>query len=407
MQRFILPIILYLLFTADLTAGDSYQQGTITLIADDTFAQGIDWSKLFIANLPSPPKPQMRTKESIALAPDNSVYVIEYTNLTAGSLFRFDSFGKLQDTQSDTSGKFNASVWARHPELGAVTDNNELWISEYGSLARCDRQGHVLKRIKLDHPVTDVLYLKDGVLILSGYVVAEKASLKLSVIRFDTRTGKETVIAGYNQKPFDIPLKVQFDTAKGKAAAIVTIGMTSRIGRLIIASTPDGKLVAGYADSPEIRIFSPEGRKIGGFTLPIERPTLNPDLKAQAVQRINSSLDSLAAGKKASVEDIARAREKLKAYPTALPYYSNLLTDDRGNILVFLADPDNSAKVEFMAFTQSGKFLGKCRFILPQGVSLRVDGRKQMAIRNGRLYAMILKDISGKKQVQLARFKFE
>lgn len=407
MQRLILPVILCLLYTVRLTAGDIYQKGTIILIPDDAFSQNVDWSKLFIANLSSPPKPQMRTKESMALAPDNSVYVIEYNNQTTGTLFRFDSFGMLKDTKSDTSGKFNASVWAGHPDLAVVTDNNELWISEYGGLARCDRQGHVLKRIKVDHPVTDLLFIKGGALMLSGYVVADKASLKLSVIRFDIQTGKETVIASYNQKPFDIPLKVQFDTAKGRVDAIVTIGVASKIGRLMIASTPDGKLATGYSDSPEIQIFSPDGRKISSFTLPIERPTLNPELKAQAVQRINSSLDSLAASKKASAEDIERAREKLKEYPTALPYYLNLLTDDRGNILVFLADPDNSAKVEFVAFSQSGKFLGKCRFILPQGMSLRVDGRKQMAIRNGWLYALILKDVSGKKQVQLARFKFE
>jgi hypothetical protein len=141
--------------------------------------------------------------------------------------------------------------------------------------------------------------------------------------------------------------------------------------------------------------------------LPFERPTLSPQLKAQAVQRINQNLESLAAGKKVAADEIERAKEQLKNYPTSLPYYSNLLADDRGNILVFLTDSDNSTKVEFMAFSQSGKFLGKCRFILPQGVSLRVDGRKQMAIRNGWLYALILKDVSGKKQVQLARFKFE
>lgn len=409
MQHLIMPVILYLLFTANLTAGNIYQKGTLTLIPDDTFAQGIDWSKIFTANLPSLSNNQMRTQESMALAPDNSVYVIEYNNLTAGTLFRFDSFGKLQDAKSDKSGKFNASVWASHPELAAVTDNNELWISEYGGLARCDRQGHVLKRIKLDHPVTDLLFLKGGALMLSSYVVTGKASnpFKISVILFDTQTAKETVIASYNQNPFTIPLNVKFDTAKGMVGAIVTIGMTSKIGRMIIASTPDGNLVTGYSDSPEIQLFSPEGRKISSFTLPIERPVLNPELKAQAVQRINSSLDSLAASKKASAEDIGRAREKLKEYPTALPYYLNLLADDQGNILVFLADPDNSAKVEFMAFSQSGKFLGKCRLILPQGVSLRVDGRKQMAIRNGWLYALILKDVSGKKQVHLARFKFE
>jgi hypothetical protein len=88
-------------------------------------------------------------------------------------------------------------------------------------------------------------------------------------------------------------------------------------------------------------------------------------------------------------------------------YYSNLLTDDQGNILVFLADPSDSENVEFMAFSQSGKVLGKCRLALPQDVSLRLDLRKQMIIRDGWLYALIQKNVSGKKQVQLARFKLE
>jgi hypothetical protein len=90
-----------------------------------------------------------------------------------------------------------------------------------------------------------------------------------------------------------------------------------------------------------------------------------------------------------------------------LTYYSNLLTDDQGNILVFLTDPSNSENVEFMAFSQSGTALGKCRILLPQGVSLRLDRRKQMVIRNGWLHALIHKNVSGKEQVQLARFKLD
>jgi hypothetical protein len=409
MQRLILPFFLYLLSTANLTAGDIYQKGTLTLILDDTFAQGIDWSKLFSANLSNPPKPQMRAHESIALAPDNTIYVVEYNNMTTGNLFKFDAGGKLQSKSPDSTGKTNASLWARHPQLAAVNNQNEIWISEYGGLARCDRQGHVLARTKLDYSISDLVSLNNGALMISSSVISNKPSnpFKLSIILMNTQNAKETLIASYYQNPFTIPMQIGYEPAKGTVGSILLIGMPSKNAKLVISSAPNGNLIAGYSDSPEILIFSPEGRKIGGFALPIERPALSPELKAQAMKRISQNLDSLAASNKVAPDEIERAREKLKGYPTALPYYSNLITDDQGNILVFIADPDNSAKVEFMAFSQSGKFLGKCRFIPPQGVSLRVDGRKQMVIRNGRLYALILKAISGKKQVQLARFKFE
>jgi hypothetical protein len=409
MKRIILQGLLCISCTFCLIAGDIYQKETLTLVPDNTFAQGVNWARLFVANLPDPPKPQMRTHESIALAPDNTIYVIEYNNMTKGTLFRFDAGGKLQDSKPDTSGKMNASVWARHPELAAVNDKNELWISEYGSLARCDRQGHVLARTKIDHPISDFLFLKSGALILSSYVVTNNPSnpLKDSVILMNPHTSKETMIASFFQNPFAVPLQIKFKTGQGITGGIISIGMPSKMARLVIAGAPNGNLIAGYSDSPEIRIFSPEGRKISGFKLPIERPILNAELKAQAVQRIRQNLDSLAADRKAAPDEIERARDKLKDYPTELPYFSNLLVDDQGNILVFLTDPDNSAKVEFMAFSQSGMTLGRCRVILPQDVSLRVDGRKQMIIRNGWLYALINKNVSGKKQVQLARFKIE
>jgi hypothetical protein len=51
--------------------------------------------------------------------------------------------------------------------------------------------------------------------------------------------------------------------------------------------------------------------------------------------------------------------------------------------------------------------MGTCRLALPQGITLRLDRPKQMVIRNGWLYALVHKDIAGKKQVQLARFKIE
>jgi len=62
----------------------------------------------------------------------------------------------------------------------------------------------------------------------------------------------------------------------------------------------------------------------------------------------------------------------LKGYPAVLPYYSNLLVDDQGNILVFFSNSDNSANVEIMAFSPVRKALGSCTLSLPQGVLIHV-----------------------------------
>ncbi len=409
MKRLVLLVVWCISLVFNLIGSDIYQKGTLKLIPDDTFAQGIDWSKFFIAPLPAPPKPTMETHEYLALAPDNTIYVVESSNFTAGTVFKFAADGTLLSTKADTPGKFNPSVWAKHLELPAVNDKNELWISEYARLNRCDKQGNVLAVTKLDHPITDLIFLKGEALVLLGYGIGGPGNgdFKGTVSLLNTQTAKETVIERFSGKPFYIAMPVRLEGGRGMVGGILGMGMPSNVGKPFISGTPDGKLVVGYSDSPDILLFSPEGRKLGSFTLPIQRPTLNPELKAQAVQRINQSLDSLAASKKASPDDIERAREKLKDYPTALPYYSNLLTDDQGNILVFLTDPLNSANLEFMAFSQSGNALGTCRFTLPQGVSLRVDGRKQMAIHAGWLYALIHKNVSGKEQVQLARFKLE
>jgi hypothetical protein len=404
MKHLVLLVVWCMSLVFNLIGSDIYQKGTFKLIPDNTFAQGCDWSKLFTANLPTPPQPYMETHEYLALAPDKTIYVIEHNNYNAGTVFKFAADGTLLSTKADMSGKVNPSVWAKHLELPAVNDTNELWISEYTRLNRCDTEGNVLAVTRLDHPITDLLFLKGGALMLSGYVVTGQPSnpIKLFVSLLNAQTAKEAVIANFNEKAFNFVLKLE------KGQGMLSIGTPrGSVGKPFIAGTPDGNLVVGYSDSPEILLFSSEGRKIGGFTLPIQRPTLNPEQKNEAVQRISQSLDSLAADKKVSPDEIERAREKLKDYPTALPYYSNLLTDDQGNILVFLIDPLNSANVEFMAFSQSGNALGTCRFILPRGVSLRVDGRKQMAIHAGWLYALIHKNISGKEQVQLARFKFE
>lgn len=409
MKRLVLLVVWCISLVFNLIGSDIYQKGTLKLIPDNTFAQGCDWSKLFTANLPTLPQPYMETREYLALAPDNTIYVIEHNNYNAGTVFKFAADGTLLSTKADTPEMFNPSVWAKHLELPAVNDKNELWISEYARLNRCNGQGNVLATTKLDHPIADLLFLKGGGLILStGYSIAlGQGVVKNTVSLLNAQTAKETVIARFSGKPFYIAMPVKLEGGRGMVGGILGMGMPSNVGKLFIAGTPEGKLVVGFSDSPEILLFSSEGRKIGGFTLPIQRPTLNPEQKAQAVQRISQSLDSLAAGKKASADEIERAREKLKEYPTALPYYSNLLTDDQGNILVFLTNPGNSAIVEFMAFSQSGKALGKCRITLPQGVSLRLDGRKQMAFRDGWLYALIHKNVSGKEQVQLARFKLE
>ena len=409
MKRLALLALSCLLLAINLIAGDIYQKATIKLIPDDTFAQGVDWSKLFIANLPTPPKPYMETRESMALAPDNTIYVVEHNNLDIGKLFIFGPGGALQGTEPDASEKVKSSIWSKTPYSAFVTDKNELWINEWRGIARCDRQGRVLAITKVDHAVSDFLFLKNGALIISGWVVTTRRSdpIKLSISLLNTQTAKETVITSSYQKPFAISFTLLPEKDQGKEGGLLMMGTPAKAGKMFIAGTPEGTLVAGNSESPEILIFSPEGRKIGGFTLPIQRPILNPELKMQSVQSVSKNIDSLAGSGRVPPDEIERARGMLKDYPTALPYYSNLLIDDQGNILVFLTNPDKSSNVEIMALSHFGKALGTCRLALPQGVSLRLDRPKQMIIRDGWFYALIRKNVSGKEQVQLARFKLE
>jgi hypothetical protein len=408
MKRLILLALSCLSLGFNLVAGDIYQKGTIRLVPDETFARGIDWSKLFIANLPGSPKPFERTHEYLALAPDNTIYVVEYNSNTAGTVYKFAANGDLQSTKAPVPGKSNSNVWAKHLELPAVNDRNELWISEYARLARCDAQGNVLSVTNIKNGIEDLLFLKGGNLVLIGYNTARL---------YNPQTAEETVITRFTPpKPFAItmtllPLEPAKQEALKKVTGMVGGGVAiiapGNMGKMKIAGTSDGKLVVGHSESPEIRIFSPDGHKISSFTLPFQRPTLSPEQKAEAVQRISQNLDSLAANKRVAADAIEKAKEQLKNYPSEVTYYSRMLTDDLGNILVFLTDPANSGIAEFMAFSQSGKMLGRCHLALPQDVSLRLDRRKQMAIRDGWLYALIQKNVSGKPQVQLAKFKLE
>lgn len=407
MKHHILLAALYLFAGCNLFGGDIYQRGTLNLIPDDTFAQGIDWSKLFIANLSTSPKPFERTHEYLALAPDKTIYVVEYNSNTAGTVYRFTPNGTLASTKAPMTGKSNPNMWARHLELPAVNSRNELWISEHARINRCDAKGNVLSVTSLKQSIEDLFFLKGGELAILG---------NYSIRIWNPQTAEETVIAKFPQRsPFAISLPMQpLEPAKqekprGVPGTIVGgIGFVAphTMGKLIFAGTPEGNLVVGYSDSPEIQLLSPEGRKLNSFTLPIQRPALSPEQRAQAMQRISQSLDSLAAGRKAPDNAIERARQQLKDYPSEVTYYSNLLTDDQGNILIFLTKPNDPANLEFMAFSPTGKVLGTCRLILPQDISLRLDRRKQLEVRDGWLFALIHKNVSGKKQVRLARFKF-
>lgn len=409
MKRLILLAVSCLSLSFNLVAGDIYQKGTIKLIPDDAFARNIDWSKLFISNHPESPRPFERTREYLALAPDNSIYVVEYNSNTAGTVFKFAANGTLESTKAPVPGKSNPDMWARHLAMPTVNEKNELWISEHARLDRCDAQGNVLSVTSLKNSVEDLLFLKGGQLVFIGNNTARL---------WNPHTAEETVITRYDPpKPFAITLPfLPLEPAKQEALKKVPgtivgggIGILSpgNMGKMKIAGTSDGRLVVGHSESPEIRILSPDGHRISSFTLPFQRPTLSPEQKAEAVQHIIQNLDSLVANKRVAPDAIEKAKAQLKDYPSEVTYYSSLLADDQGNILVFLTDPSESENIEFMAFSQSGKVLGKCRLDLPQDISLRLDLRKQMAIRDGWLYALIQKNVSGKKQVQLARFKLE
>ncbi len=330
---------------------DIYRTGNLKLTPDSEFAVGTDWEKVFPDyNLVSYGNPIGRYK-SIAVAPDGSIFVGNYSSYT---IQKFDAKGKLIKTFGKR-GNADADFKQR-PTLGGVVGGKYVFTHEHnGHIKLFTLNGDFVKNILLDYMPLKAIALESNKIAVVGHVpMGEKVRYVVTLI--DPETGATKIIRRFDDI-FDrnVSLSVNKNGYLYSYSPIV-----SRVN-VIIRAIPDGNIIVGVTDSKRIEIYNSNGKLAKSFDLDLTNLLYPEDLRKE----FTTQMERMVVDEKFSKSDISPIYEK-DFFPKNMPLYYNIIVDPSGNLLVFkFTDEDVDHKFRVYAFDGKGTNLAEANFEIP------------------------------------------
>lgn len=327
-----------------------YEKGTIKLVPVSDFGISSNWETLFFD-----------TNKDLTVAPDGSIFV---SNNRQHNIFKFSKSGEY-------AGKFGRKGQGPgdtyQPGDLSILDGKYLVVGERATLRRIsvfDLSGKFVRIIKTNRSVFSPIALRDNRIAYLTYKypgMKEKSSLKgitkqTKIFIKDIDTGEEKVIDS-----IDIPDKSWIRLEKSSGV----IRLDNYIGNVMISKTKDGNLLVGASNSPVIKIYSPIGKLLHEFRLNMTPIPVTGDY----IRKFKANkIDYLSAAQGQNGSSDRRMAKVLGKYPFEnlfgdhLPFYSKILVDTQGNILVFKStDCIGDCHQVFQVYSPEGKYICETR----------------------------------------------
>lgn len=335
-----------------------YKKGTIKLIPSPGFGKGTDWESLFLD-----------IYKGMTVAEDGSIFV---SNSRKHNIFKFDNLGK----HIGTYGRLGEGPGDLYfPGYLSILDGQYLVIGEYSLKRRIsvfDYLGKCMKILKTDHSAAFPIALKknkiayiQNIYLNTGKTVNSGKSKKTIFIK-NTVSGNEFPVLSreFVEKNFAMIGNIMY-----------SITDNSETGDLFINSTLDGNLLVGISNTPDIHIYSPEGKLLHSFRLQFKPIPVTEEY-------LKKFKDFLMADKRAERPamnpDLIKKFDKLAYkdyFDSYLPLYREILVDGEGNILIFKSSECfESCNEVFQVYSPEGKYI--CETTIYKGdYDFKIDRR--------------------------------
>jgi hypothetical protein len=446
-----------------------YKNGPVRLIAEKNYGSGNDWDKLFnlyydtldhkyidgSGNQYTTIKNGGREEEKrIIIAPDGSVFM---SHKNRHEIWKFGPDGTFLKKFGTKGGK--AYQFPMLPSVQPVVDGKYIFTDDVNArLKFFDLEGNYFKSITLKYMTDDFQPIGNGDILLTGSVMwkaPEPGTRYIAyrwrriVVKLNLYTGEEKIIHSILEEPDSKYL----NTTNRDSMQIIQIappGGKIYMPNYRIFSKPeilllgDGRFIVLNRSNGEVKLYDKTGKESSSFRLDITPRTLTEkdaldnyeSVKQRLLQNIKNAeampdpekriskgeqgtkpgtvlMTSSFPDKKAIIK---RAQDALlskidelkdinKYYPN-LPYFSNLIHDDEGTMLLFeFTDKDQKEDNIFnvIAYDSNGKKLARTSFICDDyDLSFSED---TFVISKGYVYAVAkLKNDTG-MPLRLVKFK--
>ena len=403
---------------------DIYKNGPVKLVAEKTFGVKNNWESLFNLYYDTITKnvgPE--TNKKIIVAPDGSVFM---SHRNRHEIWKFGPDGNFVKKFGTKGGK--ADQFPYMPNIQPVVDNKYVFTSDVqGRLKFFDLDGNFYKYIKLDYMTGRFQPIGNGIVLMEGNVLW-KTKWRRMIEKLNIYTGETTIIYEYftdrgipmnadnvdsliKEKKEHLNFRLPGDYIPANYASVTLFSN----GQFIIADrstgefsllNPAGKeLLKAKMEVDPVKITEADAQENyemmkNSFIRSIEsyRELISPDnpmrkhnpdwspMQAErALKNYQKWLDNV---------DIYR---DIKNYYPYFPYFSNIITDDEGNLLVFEYTNTGENESNFfnvIAYDNNGKKIARTSFVCDE-YDLSFSDSK-LVISKGYVYAVArLKNTAG------------
>lgn len=376
--------------TADLKK--AYQTGPMILKNSPGFGEKTDWSLQFYNSF-----------TDIIAAPDGSIFA---ASSRQHCVFKFDSRGSLIKSFGQKGrgpGDFDG------PDDLTILDGKYIVVGEYASNRRIslfDLDGNFVKLLKTEHSVYYPTALRSGKIAYIGIEHRKQKEQRPEIIQIqnvyikDINTQEEKEVLSYRTTIRSIQLKsggsINFshDTA----------------GWSFLTRTKEGNLAVGISMKPYISIYNPDGSKLREISLKGELVTVTKSI----IRRYKDiQLNNMRQGKRfhwVRGKEIYKEVERTSfdhLFDDHLPYYSELLSDEEGHLLVFrMQDCFVDCPVIIDVYSSEGEYICETE-IKTKEYQLVVDRRrKHMCFTKSGLIALVQPKSEGDFLLKMIKVAF-
>lgn len=368
----------------------NYNAGTLTLVPEASFLPNADWKTLFQDETLTNAAEKAGLMKQVIVGPDEQVFISDRNNF---SITILDRTGRVVRTFGKKGG--NPGEFINNQSMDGILNDKLLVVSDnQGRINFFDLQGNFVNMISIDFMPLGVYPLKSGNLIVWGHVPVAGKKAKSVLAEVDYSTGKYKVFYE-NIKSYEQPSIITIPTNN----SIVSFGAPYSAGRQMIRITNDNKIIVADNSSNVITMYSSVNGKYqkSEFKISTDTIKIGEQEKEEYYQKFKERLQK-------NDLDVAHA-EKVKAdgfFPDHLPFFYNLVLDDKNNSLFFIYTNNENEDYAFQAYSIDGKFLGKSEFKI-EGYDL-LSNMRSFKFSNGFVYTLALKH-SGDNLLQILKCK--
>ncbi|MCX6333736.1 MAG: hypothetical protein NT092_05450 [Bacteroidia bacterium] len=449
MKRMVL-LILVLSGTANLGSAqkllDIYKSGPVKLVADEIYGAKNNWESLFNLYYDTITKNVGREEDKkIIVAPDGSVFM---SHRNRHEIWKFGPDGNYLKKFGSKGGK--QEQFSVMPLIYKVVDDKYLIISGGGGIKFFDLDGNFFKSVTMDYSINDFQPLNNKEVLYEGIVMwkfdvpdSEYFTYKWRhiIVKLNIYSGEKEILYEFFEdgdmlwhKSGDIYSSEIGPTPNKK----IYLPNYMIYKRPVFTMFQDGQFMQSNRETGEVKLFSALGKEISSFNLDInpvaitqqdaqdnyeknkqsllqtlEKARSMPDLPEDRKQGNIVTQTRSYPDKKLIIKRVEEAMtiiidrsKNLDGYFPHLPYFSNIITDDEGNLLVFeftSKEQRESNIFNVIAYDSNGQKLARTSFVCDDYDLSFSDAT--FVISKGYVYAVAkLKNATG-MPLRLVRFK--